>query len=175
MDLWEYLMDNVNINQQPHAVIWVKLLRSILNKKRLLFLKILAKSQKKALFIGSDSYVGSDCNFRSAGEVYIGDNVGIASQIVVETNLYIEQGTLVSSRVAFIGNDHSSTPGQSSKLKPNSKSIIRIGANCWIGYGTILIGSVTVCSNVIIGAGSIVTRSITESGVYVGVPARKIR
>nr|HQU73633.1 N-acetyltransferase [Calditrichia bacterium] len=34
---------------------------------------------------------------------------------------------------------------------------------------------VRICDNVVIGAGSVVTRDITEPGIYAGNPARKIR
>ena len=98
----------------------------------------------------------------------------MASQVVVETNLHIGQGSIVSSQVAFIGNDHSVTPGQSTKTPPNKKADVKIGSNCWIGYGVIIIGPVNICSDVILGAGSVVTRNIEEPGVYVGAPARKI-
>ena len=89
-------------------------------------------------------------------------------------NLHIGQGSIVSSQVAFIGNDHSVTPGQSTKTPPNKKADVKIGSNCWIGYGVIIIGPVNICSDVILGAGSVVTRNIEEPGVYVGAPARKI-
>jgi acetyltransferase-like isoleucine patch superfamily enzyme len=166
-------MNHDNLNQRPQVVYWVRIVRFILNKKRSIFLKILAKSQGKPIFVGSDFSMGSGCNFRSAGEIFFENHVGLASQLVIETNLFIGQGTIVSSRVAFIGNDHSATPGRSSKMLPNPKSDIKIGSNCWIGYGAIIIGSVSVCSDVIIGAGSVVTRDITEPGVYTGAPARK--
>ncbi len=34
---------------------------------------------------------------------------------------------------------------------------------------------VSICDDVVVGAGSVVTRDITESGIYAGNPARKIR
>ena len=52
---------------------------------------------------------------------------------------------------------------------------ISIGNNVQIGAGAIILPGVSVCSNVIVGAGCIVSKSISESGVYIGVPARKIR
>ncbi|MFM4852726.1 acyltransferase [Aeromonas caviae] len=52
---------------------------------------------------------------------------------------------------------------------------ILIGSNVQIGAGSIILPGVSICSNVIVGAGCIVSKSITEPGIYVGVPARKIR
>lgn len=54
------------------------------------------------------------------------------------------------------------------------KSVFVLGDNVFIGAGAIIIGPVEICSNVIIGAMSLVNRSITEPGVYVGSPAKKI-
>lgn len=49
-----------------------------------------------------------------------------------------------------------------------------IGDNVDIGIGVSIIGDITICDNVIIGAGAVVINSITESGTYVGVPAKKV-
>jgi UDP-3-O-[3-hydroxymyristoyl] glucosamine N-acyltransferase len=50
----------------------------------------------------------------------------------------------------------------------------RIGDRVSIGtHATIL--PVDICDDVVIGAGSVVTKNITEPGVYAGNPARKIR
>ena len=50
-----------------------------------------------------------------------------------------------------------------------------IGNRCFIGAGATIIDKVSVCDDVIIGAGALVNRNITEHGVYIGVPARKIK
>ena len=163
-----------SVNQKSHAVLWVRIVRVILNKKRILLLVILSRLQNKSILIGQAFTIGAKCNFRSAGEITFENHVGVASQVVVETNLHIGVGSIISSQVAFIGNDHSVTPGQSTKLPPKKKADVKIGSNCWIGYGVIIIGPVNICSDVIIGAGSVVTRNIEEPGVYVGSPARKI-
>jgi len=45
---------------------------------------------------------------------------------------------------------------------------------CLIGAGVVILDKVSICSNVTIGAGSVVTRDINVPGVYVGIPAKKI-
>ena len=52
--------------------------------------------------------------------------------------------------------------------KTDIKDNVSIGSN-----STIL--PVEICSNVVIGAGSVVTKTINEPGIYAGNPAKKIR
>jgi acetyltransferase-like isoleucine patch superfamily enzyme len=49
-----------------------------------------------------------------------------------------------------------------------------IGNNVSIGTNATIL-PVTICDNVVVGAGAVVTRNIVEPGVYAGNPARKIR
>lgn len=50
-----------------------------------------------------------------------------------------------------------------------------IGNDVWIGYGVKIMEGVTIGDGAIIGAGSIVTKNVEPYGIYVGVPAKKIK
>ena len=52
-----------------------------------------------------------------------------------------------------------------------------IGNNCFIGPFVEIQKDVSIGdnTNVVVGAGAVVTKDITEPGVYAGNPARKIR
>lgn len=52
---------------------------------------------------------------------------------------------------------------------------IYVGDNVYFGYGCIILPGVKIGSNVVIGAGSIITRDIPDNSVSVGVPARVIK
>ena len=52
---------------------------------------------------------------------------------------------------------------------------IRIGNNVWIGCNVTIIGGVTVGNDVVIGAGSVVTRDIPAGVIAFGNPCRVIR
>lgn len=51
----------------------------------------------------------------------------------------------------------------------------RIGNNVTIAANSCVLGDVTITDNVVIGAGSIVTKDIDQPGVYVGAPAKQIK
>jgi galactoside O-acetyltransferase len=50
-----------------------------------------------------------------------------------------------------------------------------IEKNVWIGAGTIVLPGVTIGENSVIGAGSVVTKSIPENVLALGTPCRVIR
>lgn len=51
----------------------------------------------------------------------------------------------------------------------------RIGANCFIGCGAIILPGVSIGDQVIIGAGSVVTRDVPAHSIVGGNPARVLR
>lgn len=50
-----------------------------------------------------------------------------------------------------------------------------IGNNCVISANSTILGNLTIADNVIVGANSLVIKSIENEGVYAGLPALKIR
>ena len=62
-------------------------------------------------------------------------------------------------------------------IYPNSNisGCVKINSLVEIGTGTQIIQGKSIANNVIIGAGAVVVRDITESGTYVGVPVQKIK
>ena len=58
--------------------------------------------------------------------------------------------------------------------KHKEQRVFDLGDNVVICANTVVIGPVRICDDVIIGAMSLVNKDITEPGVYVGTPVRKI-
>lgn len=50
-----------------------------------------------------------------------------------------------------------------------------IGSRCFIGSQAVIVNGIGICPDTIVGAGSVVVKDITESGIYVGNPSRKIK
>ena len=49
-----------------------------------------------------------------------------------------------------------------------------IGNNVSIGSNATIL-PINICDNVVIGAGAVVTKNITEAGIYTGNPAKKLK
>ena len=52
---------------------------------------------------------------------------------------------------------------------------IEVGNGCWLGARVTVLPGVKIAPGCIIGAGAVVTRDTEPNGVYVGVPAKRIR
>lgn len=52
---------------------------------------------------------------------------------------------------------------------------VTIGDLCFVGAGSVIKDCIKICDNVTIGAGAVVIRDITEPGIYVGNPAKRIK
>ncbi len=132
---------------------------------------------------------GKNCKIIAPVNIYgakLGNNVFIGPFVEIQKNVFVDDNTRIQSH-SFLCEK------------------VKIGKNCFIGHGTmfinddfkndkinkvfkqtnisnnVLIGSnstilpVKICSKVIIGAGSVVTKNINKSGVYAGNPAKFIR
>lgn len=119
----------------------------------------------------------------------LGDNVFVGPFVEIQGNSWIGDGTKIQShtficeyvtigRHCFIGHGVMFANDMFRDGKPDANrdswGRITIGDNVSIGSGATIL-AVTICNGVVIGAGSVVTRSITEKGVYAGNPARLLR
>lgn len=52
---------------------------------------------------------------------------------------------------------------------------VTVGDQTHIGAGAVVRNNVTICGNTTVGCGACVVKDITESGIYIGVPAKPIK
>ena len=85
--------------------------------------------------------------------------------------IYSKGRVVIMSGVKFGGK----SPNNIEYLEKHKlKRVFELGDNVVIGTNSAIIGPITICDNVIIGAMSLVNKSIVEPGVYVGAPVKKI-
>ncbi|WP_428248606.1 acyltransferase [Ferrovibrio sp.] len=86
--------------------------------------------------------------------------------------LHIGEGTIWSANICIMSQTHDFA--NLDDAPPTSG--IRIGRNCWIGFGAIILPGVTLGDNTVIGANSVVRSSFPEGKVVIaGSPARAVR
>ena len=120
--------------------------------------------------IGNDSFIGPFVEIQK--DVVIGDRCKIQSHAFVCEMVTIGNDCVISHGVMFI-NDLFATGGPAKGNKKLWKST-RIGNHVSIGTNSTIL-PVSICNHVVIGAGSVVTKDITEPGIYAGNPAKLVR
>jgi acetyltransferase-like isoleucine patch superfamily enzyme len=93
------------------------------------------------------------------------------------TNAVLGDDIMISGSVALVGNDHAfDDPARTVQTQGRLLySTVRLEGDNLIGYGTIIVGNVTVGRGAIVGAGSLVTTDLPAATVCIGRPARPIR
>ncbi|ASD85397.1 N-acetyltransferase [Salmonella enterica] len=109
--------------------------------------------------------------------VEIQGNTHIGTDSKIQSHTFICQYVTIGSR-CFIGHGVMFANDMFREGKPcadhDSWGRITIGNDVSIGSGATIL-AVTICDGAVIGAGSVVTKSITEKGVYAGNPAKLLR
>jgi acetyltransferase-like isoleucine patch superfamily enzyme len=120
--------------------------------------------------IGDDSTVGPFVEIQSGA--VIGKRCRIQSHAFICDMVTIGDDTFISHGAMFI-NDPFSVGGPAMRRRELWRST-QIGSHVSIGTNATIM-PVSICDRVVIGAGAVVTRDITEPGIYAGNPARLVR
>lgn len=120
--------------------------------------------------IGNNCFVGPFVEIQK--DVAIGDNTKVQSHTFICELVTIGNNCFVGHGVMFI-NDLFKKGGPAGGDK-NLWMSTHIGNHVSIGSNATIL-PVRICDNVVIGAGAVVTKDITEPGVYAGNPAMKIK
>ena len=110
------------------------------------------------------------------GHVHLGKYVyaNFNLTMVDDTHIYVGDYTMIGPNVTVATAGHPILPELREKLYQYNMPV-RIGINCWIGAGAVILPGVTIGDNSVIGAGSVVTKDIPENVVAVGNPCRVLR
>ena len=133
----------------------------------------------KGLFaeVGENCYIESPYFANWGGHhVHLGSNIyaNAGLKLVDDTHIYIGDYTMLGPNVVIATAGHPIHP-QLRKRGLQYNMPVRIGSNCWLGAGVIVMPGVTIGDNSVIGAGSIVTKDIPPNVIAVGNPCRVMR
>lgn len=108
---------------------------------------------------------GKNCHFGK--NVYCNFNLTLVDDI----DIYVGDCTMFGPNVTVATAGHPIMPELREKGFQYNVPV-HIGKNCWIGAGALIMPGVTIGDNVVIGAGSVVTRDIPSNVVAFGNPCR---
>ena len=106
--------------------------------------------------VGKNFFANYNCTILDVAKVTIGDNCFMAPNVAIYTA------------------GHPIYPDVRSAMWEYGKQVT-IGDNVWIGGNTVICPGVNIGSNVIIGAGSVVTKDIPDWAVAAGNPCKVLR
>lgn len=133
---------------------------------------------KDGVAISSHVIIGAREN-NVFGDLYLGEGSQIGPNSIVDLcdDVYLGKGAIVGPNCVLYTHNHNYNDvfGQSLGKTSISRGKILIGRNTWIGCNVIILPGVEIGENVVIGAGSVVTKSIKSNCVAAGVPANVIK
>lgn len=127
--------------------------------------------------IGENCYIEPPLHSNWGGHhTHFGRNVyaNFNLTLVDDTHIYVGDYTMIGPNVVLATAGHPILPELREKAYQFNMPV-RIGRNCWLGAGVIVLPGVTIGDNTVIGAGSVVTKDIPANVVAVGNPCRVLR
>jgi len=126
--------------------------------------------------IGDETKIGTFVEIQKGAK--IGSRCKISSHTFICEGVTIEAGVFVGHGVTFVNDRRPRATNGRGELQTEAdwhceRTLVKSGAS--IGSGTTLLGGITIGENAIVGAGSVVTRSIPEGVFAAGNPCRVVR
>lgn len=120
--------------------------------------------------IGDDCFIGPFVEIQR--KVTIGKRTRVQSHAFICELVVIGDDCFISHGAMFV-NDLART-GQPAFGQPDQWKNTRLGNRVFIGTNATVL-PVTICDDVVVGAGAVVTKDISKPGIYAGNPARYLR
>jgi UDP-N-acetylbacillosamine N-acetyltransferase len=137
-----------------------------LNIRTKVFTELKNKGLKIGNCIANDAIIYNN-QILSGLNNQIFDHTYIGPGTVIGNNNIINTGAIIEHEVSIKDNNH---------IAPGSVICgrVKIGSFVFAGANSVIRDKLSICDNVTIGAGSVVVKDISEPGVYVGNPVRKL-
>jgi acetyltransferase-like isoleucine patch superfamily enzyme len=109
--------------------------------------------------IGAYSHIGANCS------IWAGDSVG---------RITLGRHALLGPEVFITASNYQTAPGTPVMDQPKLERDVVIGDDVWLGARVMVVAGVEIGDGCIVGASSVVTRSIPAGSIAVGNPARVV-
>lgn len=129
--------------------------------------------------IGAGSIIECTGVIRELGDgIRVGSHVGFAQNafIAVRGPIEIGDNCIFGPNVAIHSENHVfADPDIPIRLQGATRDGVKIGRDCWIGEGAVILDGVTIGDGCVIAAGAVVTKDIPSYSIAVGIPAKVIK
>ena len=112
------------------------------------------------------------------GTVTINQNTFLGEYVTIygHGGVTIGSNTLIAMHTCIVSSNHTiPADNELIRSKPDILLPVIIGSDVWIGAGCKILGGVTIGDGCVVGAGSVVTKSLPPYSVSVGTPAKVIK
>lgn len=112
--------------------------------------------------------------------ISIGDNVNIEQNvhIICHDRVIIHNNVSITGHCAIVDVNHPHSAafkgGKIGGVIDDARSVVEIGAGSFIGFGATILPNVRIGKNCVVGAGAVVVQDVPDCSIAVGVPARVI-
>jgi acetyltransferase-like isoleucine patch superfamily enzyme len=139
--------------------------------------------KKETIVIGDDVILSNQVTLScKEGSIQIGQNTGINSQTIVQSTndcpVVIGMNCIIGQRCLIVGGGNYNFNRLDIPIREQGIRMdggVTIGEDVWLGANVTVLGGVTMGRGSIAAAGAVVTKSISERGICMGVPAKTIR
>ncbi|GIN69624.1 acetyltransferase [Bacillus sp. J14TS2] len=108
-----------------------------------------------------------------AQQVVVGEGTVIMPGAIINSCTKIGKGCILNTGSSI---DHDNCVMDFVHISPgvHLAGNVNVGTRSWMGIGSIVSNNLSITNDCEIGAGAVVVKDITESGTYIGVPARRV-
>jgi acetyltransferase-like isoleucine patch superfamily enzyme len=122
----------------------------------------------------SNAKIGKNCNINAhtfiENNVILGDNVTIKSGVYLWDGIVLENDVFIGPNVTFINNRY---PRSKQYPIEHIGCVIKEGAS--IGANATILSNITIGKYAMIGAGSVLTKNVSDFTLWRGNPAKRVR
>jgi len=129
--------------------------------------------------IGKNNIIGRSVNIANIHNIILCDNITINAEVYLvasKSKIVIGNNVLIAPRCVLQTQNHNYIEKNILiREQGDISSDIIIQDDVWLGLNVMILPGVIIAQGCVIGAGSVVTKSTEPYGVYIGIPAKKIK